>query len=637
MGGTKKAAATLDLSDFNRYATPFAVAPARPDGDPCPVTGNWLPRPPVGRLQESALRTSHPGLPGICGYKWKGKGLPTTEQDFKSINGTPDHPLLTLTAPNTVTSLPPEVYQPLLRLFEKRAVAYSPSDAERARALEARVAAPSKAGAKSDASDAAALLPPVRVAVVDATPRKLGMKAPDRSGHGFAVSRVAGTLACPKPDDVECTDRVVVAHLALPIIDEMQGNLDEDWDHGGRTGTPLHLSDALEEAIEEWRPVRQRQHLIINLSVGWDPIKLDERDDAVRRIRTLLERASCLGALIVAAAGNFTGSSGPIYPAAFEAQPAPRGDRCHALLAPELGPKQTAIERARWEAKPRYAPLVHSVGAVDALDQRTLVNRRWGQPRLSALGATVTVPGPPGTPHTPVMDGTSMSAAIVSGIAAKVWAVRPDLDAAGVMQIVYESGMPLKVGNSVERPQTEYCLNQKYGPCSGWPVRRASLCRAMSRVTPSWRPVCDESPPTEREMAHWPKQAGSNPRPSEACRLTECGVPFGPVENQLPAGVGGHGLASCNGCTFHLDPVTQAIKLNGTPTSPLPANSMSVSATFNSDMNPPVLIFPQFGLPMNDLTVLGMNVSTTQGSITWTISVPTTGLTFSTTSPLAPN
>ena len=208
---------------------------------------------------------------------------------------------------------------------------------------------------------------------------------------------------------------------------------------------------------------RDKQHLIINLSIGWDPIKAPENDPGVVRIRTVLERASCLGALIVAAAGNFTGSPGPIYPAAFESMPAPDANRCEMLTEPAVRAKR-APAATMGKAGARYAPLVHSVGAVDVFEKRVLVNRKWGQPRLSALGAAVTVAGPPGMTNTPVMHGTSVAAPIISGIASRVWAARPDLDAAGVMQVIYDGGIELKPGQAMEREQTEYCMGEKSDP-----------------------------------------------------------------------------------------------------------------------------------------------------------------------------
>ena len=186
----------------------------------------------------------------------------------------------------------------------------------------------------------------------------------------------------------------------------------------------------------------------------------------------------------------------------------------------------------------------------------------------------------------------------------------------------------------MERAQTEYCMGQKFGPCSHWPVRRAYLCGAMAKAFPALKAACDHSLPSE--VPQWPHGTTPPPPSSEICRLTECGFPFGPSFNQLAAGVGGHGIGNCNGCTFHVNP-TGTITLNGTPTSPVPPSLMlGVTSVLNTDLNPPVRIQTTFGVPMNDMPVQPMNPSTSSASITYTVEVANIG-TISSTSPLQPN
>jgi hypothetical protein len=604
------------------YATPYAVAPTKAGNTPCPPTGGWTPLPPTNGSKDGGLRPQRAGIDGFCVYKWDPRKLPRKlpeERDFKDIDGKPQHAVLgTSGPPDAGQSAPTEVYELLQKRFEKKASGFAAAGVERLKALAARPAAPGQAAARAESATAESL-PPVKVAIVDATPRKLGMTAPDRSGHGYAVSRVVGTLACADPNSDECTRRVVVPYLALPIVGEVKDDFTEDWDRGGRAGTMVQLYDALDDAIEEWGPHRDKQHLVINLSLGWDPIKLDPNDPSVARIQTLLERAWCLGALIVAAAGNFTGSPGPIYPAAFESLPAPNTDRCR-ILAPPAGPKLTVVPRISNRAGQPYAPLVHSVGAVDANDKRTLVNRRWGQPRLSALGVGVTVPGPPGMPFLPPAHGTSMSAAIVSGIAARVWAAQPRLDAAGVMKAIYAGGVELTVGKDLERPQTEYCMGEPYGPCVRWPVHRAYLCGAMGQAIPGLKATCDQTLPSNVPV--WPHQPLPSRPAAEKCTLTECGIPFGPMENQLAAAVGGHGYGSCDFCTFHVDS-TGTITLNGTPRTTL-TSMLGFTAVLNTNReanNPAVRIYPTYGVPFNDMPIPLMNPETTTAWITWTIQI----------------
>lgn len=607
---------------FNKYATPYAVAPAKPGPVPCPGNASWKAAPSRHEdAQASALRLARAGESSFCVYKWVGPNPPTTKDAFDQIGATPEQTVLAISGPTgPKRPIPKEVYEPLQKRFDRRASGFAAAGLERLKMLEIQKVRPKPEAVGSPA------LPAVRVAIIDSTPRKLGMTAPDLSGHGFAVSRVAGTLACANPNSPECQG-VVVAYLALPIVDEANGDLTENWDTGGRTGTMVHLYDALNAAIDEWVKDRQKQprlHLIINLSIGWDPIKIAEDDPSVVRIRTTLQRASCLGALIVAAAGNFTGSPGPIYPAAWESLPAPNRGQCQKLLPDGVQP---AITRTT------YAPLVHSVGAVDINDRRMLVNRRWGQPRLSALGAAVTVPGPDGTP-TPPMSGTSMAAAIGSGISGRVWAARSDMDAAAVMQTIYDGGAVLKTGQAMERPQTEFCMGEPYGPCIRWPVHRAYLCGAMAKASRTPKPTCDDALPSE--MPTWPPDTTPDPKPPQGCTLTECGIPFGPMDNQLPAGVVQHGYASCPGCTFHVGS-NGLITLAGTPTSSIPRSAMAgFTAVLNTDRNPAIQIFPVFDQPMNNMPVSGMSPSTSQASITWTIQIGTIATVTSTTD-LTPN
>ncbi|HEY4184234.1 MAG TPA: S8/S53 family peptidase [Polyangia bacterium] len=625
----------------DRFATPYAVVPARSEQDPCllqtaQVAGTKQAWEPVStlrsRLERSldknkkavSLRAARPGTSGFCVYKWADKHHLPTPADFKAIGAIPDSALLGGSSPSASgPDMPESVYRPLLKMFDKMAGGVDRSRVEAARAKLAKVTKTAQS---------------VKVAVIDATPRSKGLMAPDRSYHGFAVSRIIGKLACADENSPACAEKVV-PQLALPIIGEAEGDFTEDWETGGRTGTFSQLYDALDLALEEWRP--SDEHLIINLSVGWDPVKTEPDDENVARIKTVLERASCMGALIVAAAGNFSGSPGPVYPAAFEAVEAPTGAACARFnVTAATAAKKLVAARAGKKVNGRYAPLVYSVGAVDALDRRTLVNRRWGQPRLAALGAAVTVPGPPNMPYVSPMDGTSMSAAIVSGIAAAVWEARPELDAAGVMQMIYEGGVKLEPGVALERAQTEYCVGEPFGPCHQWPVRRAFLCGALAKALPQAKMTCDPTPATAAELPQWPT---SSARPAVApetlpqpCHMTECGIPFGPMENQLPAGIVEEGIGNCNGCTFQVLNTGGTITLQGTPTLTLPPGSTMdwYTATLNTDMSQSWPISPTFGTPMNGIQVTGASSGTGQASISWTVKIHLVSHTYTNTSPL---
>lgn len=610
------------------YDTPYAVVAAKSERDPCLVPSDprgggkpqWTPVWTLAsrldgfaeaRHQLTALRPPKPGVDGFCAYKWADPRSLPSRQDFQAIGAVPDRPLLAASAAPAagMPSLPDTVSGPMLKLFDRLA-----GGAPRATTRQLMTGHLAKAKAKPSM--------PVKVAVIDATPTKKGLSSPDRTLHGFSVSRTIAHLACDDADSPACAEQVV-AQLALPIVGASEGDTTEDFENGGRTGSFTHLYDAIERALDAWKPTEQ--HLVINFSVGWDPVKADPGDANVERIKAQLERASCMGALIVAAAGNYSGSTGPVFPAAFEALKAPTGDACAKFKLDGLAPVQSAkaAKVAKGKAPP-YAPLVHSVGAVDALDQRLLVNRRWGQPRLAALGVSVMVPGPAGTPYTPPLDGTSMSSAIVSGIAAAVWTARPDLDAAGVMQAIYEGGVKLDPGQPSHHAQTEYCQGEAYGPCRQWPVHRANLCGALAKALPGEKIACEVSPPGAAELPSWPaapKAAAAKPK--QPCRLTECGVPQGPMVNQLAAGLVGQGsYGNCNSCTFQVPTAGGTMTLAGTPTVDPPDLNMDwYTATLNTDQNQSYPLSVTFGNSMTGTQLSGVLANTSQASITWVIKI----------------
>jgi hypothetical protein len=165
--------------NVGKYATPYAVAPTTPGNTPCPTKGAWNPLPPAhGPKDGPALRPERPGAEGFCVYKWSARKLPE-EKDFADIGGTPQHAVLGISgATDAGKPLPKEVYEPLQKRFEKRASGFAAAGIERLKTLESRPAAAAKAGTKAE-SAAAESLPPVKLAIVDATPRKLGMTEPD--------------------------------------------------------------------------------------------------------------------------------------------------------------------------------------------------------------------------------------------------------------------------------------------------------------------------------------------------------------------------------------------------------------------------------------------------------------------------
>jgi len=552
-------------ASFDPFATPFAVVDSK-DGDRCILrrdVDKWQFVPPIPPLRAgtSDLKPDPGSGPGpgprvfgngvtpYCVYKWLGKGtrLPS-RRDFSVIGAVPDRAIIVGGNPITRVAprLPEGVFRPLLKIFEQQA--HGIEAGRWTGLLKEHVVRDQKK---------------VRVAVIDATP--LDLNHPDNSYHGFAVSRVIGTLLCGDVNRADCSSRVR-PYLAMPMLN----STDADLAKGGYFGTFYQLADALGNALADWNP--KTDHLVINLSLGWDPIRLDHDDKNQQRVLRLLESASCMGALVVAAAGNPTGTDGAVYPGRFEELAAPSEQTCRCLKIPGRATADACEARpANIAAAEQYAPLVHSVGALDNRDRRFISNRRWGQPRLAALGMFVTVPGPGQMRFTPPFSGTSMSTAIVSGVAAAVWSVRPELSASEAMALVYKGGVSLDGATHSNRARTEFCEDEHYGPCEG-PLRkvhRIYLCGAMAEAlkqSPGAAKLhC--SPEVSTATPVWP----SIPPTAVAkgsCRVANCGLPLGPTyDPTLAEDVAPHGgFAECPGCSVTIS--GGVASLIGTPSRP---------------------------------------------------------------------
>src|SRR5258708_4634950 len=201
----------------------------------------------------------------------------------------------------TFPELPAFIWQPLMKTFEQQARGMSLPQWQE---VAAKYLTPTTM--------------PVRVAVIDFAPNATG---PARSPHTDAVTGVIRSLLCAKPEAPECRARVVPTRGVGITLPELRTT---DGKPAARDYSYLsfgELATALQEVIDQWQP--QREHLVVNLAVAWDPIKtaagntpLD--DPQARPIFQLINRASCLGAIVIAPAGNLTGSEGPLFPAGYE-------------------------------------------------------------------------------------------------------------------------------------------------------------------------------------------------------------------------------------------------------------------------------------------------------------------------------
>ncbi|EYF02435.1 S8 family serine peptidase [Chondromyces apiculatus] len=296
----------------------------------------------------------------------------------------------------------------------------------------------------------------VEIAVVDSSPDAVEGTIPHGLlEHGYTMAWIAREVACPPG---ACTGHVTT-HLALPHVSNTSVNLLR----GGYFGTRGQLAQAIFRAVEAWKgayPARGR--LVINLSVGWEPdagcgdpgvpggLSLSER-----AVFLALEHAACHGALVVAAAGNDPGGpqpihpagtvmpGGPVCPAAWSVTSAPSASRCAAIEAPgyalAMGTTPLLYAPSSAPSLPVDNALLFAVGGVDYADRPIVRARTGGSPRLAALAFGGVAGEDPVKLPVP-LTGTSVAAAAVSGIAAALWAYRPDLTATEVMDLVYRSG-----------------------------------------------------------------------------------------------------------------------------------------------------------------------------------------------------
>jgi hypothetical protein len=288
---------------------------------------------------------------------------------------------------------------------------------------------------------------PVRVVLVDTAPDALGggVVPAGTDRHGDTLASIARDIGC---NGASC-DLEVASALGLPWVDATT----MDTVNGGHVG---RLSDVA-LAIHRADLSAKDRKLVINLSVGWEDVPgvsvCDGTDPAkasgpTHAVYDAIQRARCNGALVIAAAGNNAG--GPKAPS--------------EMICP-----------ARWEAQALTAcngkvsgPMVYAAGGVDYADRPIAVTRPHGRPRLAALslgGAGWS----PSDPASPPLTGTSVAAAVTSGIAGVVWAHSPTLTADQVMATLYAGGAPTGT-------VADSCPAGVPGPCD---IRVPTLCSAL--------------------------------------------------------------------------------------------------------------------------------------------------------------
>lgn len=312
----------------------------------------------------------------------------------------------------------------------------------------------------------------VLLSVIDTEPTGFNE---DRNGagvsqHGFTLLNMIRDSICPATGSCAVALR---SALGLPMQRcELQPGFCIDPTVGGYVGTIGQLAQAIYGEVDAWlqSPINQ---LIINLSLGWDPLfgndqPISNSRAAAQAVYRALEYASCHGALVVAATGNrVTGpgvDEGPLLPAGWEDVPAPTGDQCMS---------QFGIQPAPATLEGSYRPLIYAAGAIDK-NAQPLESRRFGEPRLVAYGDHAVAPvNEPAAPEpSQILTGSSVSAAVVSAAAAAAWHFSNSAGPHQIMQALYDSGAG--VGR-----MADYCLSDG-SSCQD--VRNVRICEAVDKA-----------------------------------------------------------------------------------------------------------------------------------------------------------
>ncbi|HVT58400.1 MAG TPA: S8 family serine peptidase [Thermoanaerobaculia bacterium] len=290
--------------------------------------------------------------------------------------------------------------------------------------------------------------PPVRLSFLDTQPTGVGAPITDeknqhREEHGYTLAHLGRELVCggrpPGDEKIGKCAAQITTRLALPVVayDPKHNVIEKDEVKGGYFGTIGDLAKAIVDEVRDWDDCRRspgrkgcfgkEQHLVLNLSVGWDGELFGGRDEAkacelkapMQAVYGALRYARARGVLVIAAAGNNRAGSrraaGPLLPAA-------------------------------WESKLEFGePLVYAAGGLQA-DGRQLVSSRPQSMPLRGAFADHVVAEDGGGAHLRALTGTSVAAAVVSSVAAVVWHYRPELNRADVMSLLSRPKAGLQLG-----------------------------------------------------------------------------------------------------------------------------------------------------------------------------------------------
>jgi hypothetical protein len=334
------------------------------------------------------------------------------------------------------------------------------------------------------------------VAVVDSSPHGYSAGEPGigRYHHGLVMGEIIRELGCPAGPSAPGSACVaqISNHLALDLLAPGV----HDPLNGGIFGQQTLTARAVHGALKDWdlhnasaTPETRQPRLVINLSVGWDGAYggaynvVTDLPAPVRAVHAAITHAVCRGAVVIASAGNDPGgpnpAPGPAFPAGWEMKPAPTASQCAEMEGPAYS---SGGEFPIFPSSPPasvYQPLVFAAGGVRGDDQSIAIARTGGRPRLAAPAAhaLAKVTRPDGSVGpTDMYTGTSVAAAVASGVAATVWGYRPHLSGAEIMDLVRVGSVPLDV-------PADFCLGGFPCPWASGDarrtIRRVSVCGAV--------------------------------------------------------------------------------------------------------------------------------------------------------------
>lgn len=319
-------------------------------------------------------------------------------------------------------------------------------------------------------------LSPVRLAIIDSLPTASDatLNLSTNSPHGASIAAIAHKLVCEEKTGVcyaKISSQLAMSYIANKTKEHF--NVYRDTFNGGYFGSISELATAIRNEVASWKKEEPDSHLVINLSLGWNPNSWggaghvpEKYAASVSSVYHAIEDAVCRGALVVSAAGNQgkndVGDQYPMLPAKWEELPAPDSRRC----------KDITGEYAFEENKTKLSgSLVYAVSGIDSLGQPLKNTREYAKTRIAAYADHASVDSAITTKED-TLTGSSVSTIVVSSIASMVWAHRPDLNAIEVMDLIYRSG------NKLNYFADFFLLNTT----TDKQARRASMCLALTEA-----------------------------------------------------------------------------------------------------------------------------------------------------------